>query len=306
MGNTQIHAVIDIGTNSILLLIANKTDGPNPQLVPILDQAKTVRLGENLLSTSRLTKPAMERTLAGLKTYIDTIHSFFPSPSQIFCFGTEALRRASNADEFCQRIKQELGLPLRILSPAEEAHYAFQGALSSVSAQHTHHLVIDIGGGSTEIVYGTANTVEHQQSFPIGAVFATEKFQLREKILPSNLVALKEHIITLFNSPPKISKDATVLLTGGTATTLAALDQQLQRYDIQGIDGYRMNRLQIESQYTRLNQLSLKNRAALPGMEAGRADVILPALVILLTLLEDLAIQAVQISVRGARYGLLL
>jgi exopolyphosphatase/guanosine-5'-triphosphate,3'-diphosphate pyrophosphatase len=97
-----------------------------------------------------------------------------------------------------------------------------------------------------------------------------------------------------------------VLLTGGAATTLAALDQQFRNYDIKAIDSYRMHRSTIEALYDQLNKLSLEQRTALPGMESGRADIILPALIILLTLLNHLDINTVQISIRGACYGILL
>lgn len=111
MVTSTIHTVIDIGTNSILLLIARKiTQNLNfkKSLVPLVDQAQIVRLGENLLSTGYLSDQAMARTLKGVTGYLKTVQSF--SPSQILCFGTEALRRANNTDEFRQRLKQTVGL----------------------------------------------------------------------------------------------------------------------------------------------------------------------------------------------------
>lgn len=300
------YAVVDIGTNSILLLVAQKTDGSHPSLVPILDQAKTVRLGEDLLSTGCLCDHAIERTLTGLKIYLSTIEVF--SLQKILCFGTEALRRAKNADTFCQRVNHELGLEVQILNPAAEASYTFQGAISSLSAseQFTKGLVIDIGGGSTEIVYGAINTIEYQQSFSMGAVVVKEKFKLKEQLTSTEFKTLQAYIGDICKPLPTVAQNVTVLITGGTATTLAALDQQLVSYDIASIDGYCMQRSSIEVLYNQLNQLSLEQRAALAGMEPGRADIILPALVILLTLLDSLDIYTVQISVRGARYGILL
>ena len=308
------YAAIDIGTNSILLLIAQKIDGSLPSLVPILDQAKTVRLGENLLSTGCLCDEAMERTLTGLKAYLSTVEAF--NPQKILCFGTEALRRANNANMFCQRVRHELGLEVQILSPAAEASYTFQGAISSLprSEQLTKDLakdlvkglVIDIGGGSTEIVCGTIETIEYQQSFPIGAVVAKEKFQLKEQILSTEFETLQAYVKDSCKPLPMVVQNTTILLTGGTATTLSALDQQLVSYDIARIDGYRMQHSTIKALYNQLNQMSLEQRAALAGMELGRADIILPALIILLTLLDCLDIHTVQISVRGARYGILL
>ena len=305
MPPTTIHAAIDIGTNSILLLIAKKVDGSSPSLTPIIDQAQTVRLGENLLATGFLSNQAMERTINGLTTYAQIINDL--APTRIACFGTEALRQANNADIFCQRIRHELGWDVHILSPNEEAHYTFHGAISSLrQASIRHFLVIDIGGGSTEIIYRTATTSDYQKSFSVGAVALKEAFHLEEQIDDTTLKAIKAHVKQRLAPLPTIANETTVLLTGGTATTLAALDQQLKNYDIQAIDGHCIDRLTIDTMYERLNQLSLAQRADLPGMEPGRADIILPALAILLTLLTSLNINTVQISVRGARYGILL
>lgn len=320
MGTNAINAAIDIGTNSILLLIVSKAATTNdhsstlasslslkqPSLTPLIDQAQTVRLGENLMATGLLSTLAMERTIAGLRTYLKIVESY--SPTQIFCFGTEALRRAKNTDVFRQRLNQELGLDLRILSPNEEAQYTFQGAVSSLkdTAQAINSLVIDIGGGSTEIVYGNSTTITYQASFPVGAVVAKEVFQLKDNITSTELTTLKRYIQKLIYPLPQITLGSNVLLTGGTATTLAALDQRLTAYSFEAIDGHLIQYSTIQAQYNRLNQLSLRERAALPGMEPGRADIILPAIAILLTLFDGLNINIAQISVRGARYGLLL
>ncbi|NEQ48770.1 MAG: hypothetical protein F6K11_01375 [Leptolyngbya sp. SIO3F4] len=311
MATTSINAAIDIGTNSILLLVAKKFTqssplNSKPSLVPLIDQAQTVRLGENLISTNSLSEQAIERTLTVLQTYLKAAKSY--SPSKIVCFGTEALRRAKNSEVFCQRVNQELGLSPRILSPMEEAHYTFQGVLSSFnrSTQDTTKLVIDIGGGSTEIIYGTDSALTYQQSFPIGAVTTKEKFQIGVNGLHRDISNLQTYIRDFFQELPNISQETLVVLTGGTATTLAALDQRLTNYDIAAIDGYCMDYSAIERWYDQLAQISLEKRTTLKGMEAGRADIILPALLILITLLTILNIKRVQISIRGARYGILL
>ncbi|ESA36845.1 hypothetical protein N836_05645 [Leptolyngbya sp. Heron Island J] len=137
-------------------------------------------------------------------------------------------------------------------------------------------------------------------------MIAKEKFQLTERILAAEAQTLQAYTKELCKPLPILSQDATILLTGGTATTLAALEQQLSNYEINAIDGYPMQHSTIQALYNQLNQMSLEQRTTLPGMEPGRADIILPALLILLTLLNVLNIHTVQISVRGARYGILL
>ncbi|MEO0867713.1 MAG: hypothetical protein AAFY17_04535, partial [Cyanobacteria bacterium J06642_11] len=275
-------------------------------LTPMIDRAQTVRLGENLVTTGNLSPAAMERTLTGLRDYAAMARTY--APRKIICFGTAALRRARNRDVFCQQVKEQLGWMVRILSPEEEARYTFRGALSSldVLTPDTASLVIDIGGGSTEIVYGRGNTIDYQTSIPMGAVIAQEYYQLQETINTTDYKEICDHLHRLWQQLPPIPPETTTLLTGGTATTLAALLQKLQDYDVAAIDGYALTRASITAQYQQLNQLSLKQRSALAGMEPGRADIILPALLILLTLLEHLEVEEVRVSGRGARYGLLL
>jgi exopolyphosphatase/guanosine-5'-triphosphate,3'-diphosphate pyrophosphatase len=294
-------AAIDIGTNSILLLVAERTDHT---LTPLIDLAKTVRLGESLGATGKLSEIAMARTLTGLSSYAKALEQF--SPDQVICFGTAALRVASNAAEFCQQVNAKFGWPVQILTGEEEAHYTFRGVMSALAADHPDALAIDIGGGSTEVIAGTRDRIYYQTSLPVGAVVLQEQFHLGERVSPAHQKIVETTLTQQFATLVIPDRNSTILVTGGTATTLAALDQQLTRYDIQRIEGYGMDRGAIATLYHQLNQLSHQERAALPGMKPGRADIILPALLILLTLLTHLQANRIQITVRGARYGLLL
>lgn len=300
---SQPRAVIDIGTNSVLMLIAEQ--GADIQLKVITDQAKTARLGEGLASTGLLSKIAMARTLAILQDYATIIQA--SGVSDVICFGTAALRRAANAQTFIQQVQQPLGWSVRVLSGEEEAHYAFAGAMSAATANAA--VVIDIGGGSTEVVYGSRSQgVTSEQSFPIGAVTLKDQLSLASQISEGERYRALAHLKTVFKDLPP-ANNSSILFTGGTATTLPALEKQLATYDIDQIEGTQLTAAKIQSLYDRLNGMGLEQRSQLPGLEPGRADIIQPAILILQTLLTQLmSPESAQLTctIRGARYGILL
>ena len=293
-------AAIDIGTNSILLLVADYS--PEQGLRPLVDRAKTVRLGEGLGRSSQLQPDAIARTLAGLADYATVLEQY--SPDTVLCFATEAVRRSHNRELFCQQVRERFGWNIRILSPEEEARYTFSGVCSSLPTLAEPCWVVDIGGGSTEVIYGRDSAITYQNSFTVGAVTLQERFSLAGCISPKQLARVEQQLHSIFADI--LPATGPVLLSGGTATTLAALEQRLTTYDIQKIDGYPLTAARIDDLYDRLNRLSLEERRQLPGMEAGRADIILAALVILQTLIKQLATDRLRVTVRGARYGLLL
>ncbi len=299
------RAVIDIGTNSVLLLIAEQNADGTVQA--LTDQARTARLGESLATTGLLSNTAMARTLSILRDYAQAIEG--ADVSDVTCFGTAALRRAQNAQTFIQQVQQQLGWSVRVLSGEEEARYAFAGAMSAAATNSA--VVIDIGGGSTEVVYGSRSQgVTSEQSFPMGAVTLKDQLSLASQISEGERDRAQTHLQAIFKAL-HLANNATLLFTGGTATTLPALEKQLTTYKIAKIEGTQLTSTKIQSLYDRLNGMALEQRSQLPGMEPGRADIILPALLILQAILSQLWPEnsppsSLTCTVRGARYGILL
>jgi exopolyphosphatase/guanosine-5'-triphosphate,3'-diphosphate pyrophosphatase len=300
-------AAIDIGTHSALLLIAQCQ---GDQVRPQVDLARTTKLGESLSSTKAISPAALERLLAVLKIY-QAILSEYPI-QQLTVFGTAAFRLAVNADVCREAIARTFGWSLRILSGEEEADYTFKGVLQlfsktrSFAAGATSRVVaIDIGGGSTEIISGLPGRVQQQWSIPVGAVFLKQQFEPGDCLTDSDIDRMVQFLTNHFAAIQGVSSPHRVFVTGGTATTLAALLLEMEEYDFRHIDGYGCTLASIEVLFRELNLLSTAQRADLPGMEAGRADVILPALVILRTLLNLLGTETITVTVRGARYGIL-
>ncbi|HEY9879164.1 MAG TPA: hypothetical protein V6D29_11955 [Leptolyngbyaceae cyanobacterium] len=295
-------AVIDIGTHSALLLIADV----NSQVMPVLDEARTTHLGVGLKETGQISSEAQARLITVLASYAAILSEY--EIDDVICYATAAFRYAQNATACQHQIKAALGWSVRVLSGQEEAAYTFQGALQGISAGQgslQQAVVIDIGGGSTEVICGTHSAVDRWWSLPVGAVLLKEQFSLEDCLSVSEEQAVDTYLDAQFQEIELFAVPQKILVTGGTATTLAALMLDLTSYDIRKIDGCAIAHSQIESLYEELNRLTLAQRADLPGMEAGRAAVILPAIRILLRLLARLQASGITVTVRGARYGIL-
>ena len=180
-----------------------------------------------------------------------------------------------------------------------------QGGTVALPRANSHVLAIDIGGGSTEVISGLPSQIQQQWSIPVGAVLLKQQFNLGDRLTPSTIEQIEQFLTNHFALMKAVSPPEQVLVTGGTATTLAALLQEMTEYDFRRIDGYTCSLESIEMLFHELNQLTNHQRADLPGMEAGREDVILPALVILRTLLILIQAKSIVITIRGVRYGIL-
>ena len=301
-------AAIDIGTHSALLLIAQCR---GDQIEPHVDLARTTKLGESLTSTKAISPEAMERLLVVLKTYQAILSEY--SIQRLEVFGTAAFRLAENAEACRQTIAATLGWSLRILSGEEEAAYIFRGVSQLFSGTTSLFgslapavVAVDIGGGSTEVISGLPGQIYRQWSIPVGAVLLRQQFQPGDCLTALDIQQMGQFLANHF-APVQISgAPSQVFVTGGTATTVAALLQGLKEYDFRHIDGYQCTADDLDMLFRELNALTTPQRADLPGMEPGRADVIVPALVILRTLVSHLNTPAITVTNRGARYGLLL
>lgn len=301
-------AAIDIGTHSALLLIATVCDG---RLIAEVDLACTTKLGDQLSLTGAISPAAMDRLLMVLSRY-EALLSEYPI-DQLTVFGTAVFRQASNAAHAVDLINRKFGWPLRVLSGEEEATYTFKGLIQGLadlspgrSSERSNGqiMALDIGGGSTEIILGTATAVENQWSLPLGAMGLKQQLNLGETLTPADQAQIRA-CLAQHRPPIAWPPSAWVIATGGTATTIAALQLGLTDYDSRRIQGHWCSVDDLTMLLQELNQLNLSQRADLPAMEPGCADVILPALVLLLALLEQAQAQTITISGRDARYGIL-
>jgi exopolyphosphatase / guanosine-5'-triphosphate,3'-diphosphate pyrophosphatase len=295
-------AAVDVGTNTILLLIADVDK--NGKIVPILDQLQTPRLGKGSNRTGKISKQAIEHTLAVLDKYKDL--ALANSVDSLILCGTSALREAINRQDIIRSIKNRIGYNVSVLDGEEEASLSFRGALSGFTSLPNPAVVIDIGGGSTEVAYNSKNELKCF-SFPLGAVRITERFLKDNPPQHQQISKVIQHIHDEFHKRElNISSTSTLIGVAGTPTTLACLDQDLTNFDIKAIEGYRLSYKRVEYWTLRLSSLSSAQIHSLTDAAEGREDILTAASLILKEFMELHNFSEVLVSTRGLRYGIVL
>jgi exopolyphosphatase / guanosine-5'-triphosphate,3'-diphosphate pyrophosphatase len=261
-------AAIDCGTNSIRLLVSDIVDGRKSDL---LREMRIVRLGEGVDRTHHLSDEAIARTLMATREYAEMIAMF--GVTQIRFCATSAVRDADNAAQFEDAIEGILGVRPIVLAGLDEARASFLGATRDLDAGRT--LVVDIGGGSTELVVGTGDQIEWSVSLDIGSVRLTERFLAGDPAPVNEVAECMEHLDDVL--APVFAELAPIdsfVGVAGTITTVAAHSLALPSYDSAAIHLARLDLADVSAACLSLVQMSVADRRALPFMHPGRADVI--------------------------------
>jgi exopolyphosphatase/guanosine-5'-triphosphate,3'-diphosphate pyrophosphatase len=261
-------AAIDCGTNSIRLLVTDIADGTAAELVR---EMRIVRLGQGVDATGRLSDEAIERTLQATREYAELI-TMLGADQVLFC-ATSAARDAENADDFAAAVESILGVGPQVLTGTEEALASFVGATRGLDDHRA--LVVDIGGGSTELVVGEGANVEWSTSLDIGSVRLTERFLRGDPPPVAEVTGAMNHLDSVLKpAVADLDPVASIVGVAGTVTTVAAHALDLRSYDREAIHGARLTFDVIRSSCLSLAQMSIADRRALPFMHPGRADVI--------------------------------
>jgi exopolyphosphatase/guanosine-5'-triphosphate,3'-diphosphate pyrophosphatase len=297
-------ATIDIGTNTVLLLVADRrSDGT---LVAVEQRATITRLGEGVDVARRFAAAALARTTACLDDYAHVIRTM--GVDRIAVVGTSAMRDAAGGEGLLAHIEASFGVPARVVSGGEEARLTFRGALGGMALQDSAVAVFDIGGGSTEVVFGRltadAPTIEYSSSFDIGSVRLTERHVRSDPPTQSECSALVRAAREAFATVPPLLSGQVPVGIAGTMTTLAAVSLELGDYDGARVHGHTLTRDELERVVRSLASMSLASRRLVAGMEPKRADVIVAGGFVAFGLLEHWGAQSVVISDRGVRWGL--
>lgn len=297
-------ASIDIGTNSVLLTVAESGDHE----LEVLEQRATVtRLGQDVDRTGQLHPDAIARTLQCLRGYKERLDHF--GVEQARAVGTSALRDAAGGPEFVERARRVLGFAPEIISGVREAELTFRGALHGLELEGKC-FVFDIGGGSTELIFGSKHgdtiDIESGISLNMGSVRLTERFSLDDPPRAAQLQAVRSEIRRLIvDSGFTVPLGVPIVGAAGTVTTLAAISEEMTTYDPAKIHGLRLAAPTISALAAKLGCMSMDERRKLPGLTPGRADVIAVGAL----LCEELVLLArgeeLLVSDRGVRFGLL-
>ena len=296
-------AAIDIGTNTILLLIGEISE--NGRLLPLYQAQNVARLGKDVNKTGKLNPENMDRALQILREY--KIIAEGNNVSKVLLVGTSALRDASNSSDFLKRVQENLGWKIRIIDGEEEARLSFLGALSNKTDLTGQVLVVDIGGGSTEFAWGHAQAYDARKSLNIGSVRLTEQFCHHD---PPLLEEMDSCITQIRNSLNpllmEVKKPDHLVGVAGTVTTLAAMSLQQTTYNSEKIDGFRLSLQEISKLIRKMQTMPARERLKLPGLYPGREDVILAGSILLLEIMRIFSQKEVIVSDRGLRFGVIL
>jgi exopolyphosphatase/guanosine-5'-triphosphate,3'-diphosphate pyrophosphatase len=293
-------ASIDIGTNTILLLIAEADQG---RIKPIFEKETVVRLGERIHENGVLLKEAMSRGLQTLSQYLEQCRAM--KVQDIFAVGTSALREAKNSGEFLRLIQGELDLPIQVISGEEEAQLSFLAVARDLEETGKTFLVVDIGGGSTEFILGKGDQIRNWMSLPLGSVRFTEQFLRSNPVREGERQEMEREICKQLVHIPHTKEPLSMVAVGGTATTLASVEQGLDDFIAERIHHFVLHKEALKNQLLLYRTKTIEERRKIPGLPVARAEVILAGAAILYLAMEEARCPSVLISSHGVRYGLL-
>ena len=309
------RAVIDVGTNSIKLLVADVAGG---EIRPVVEESKQTRLGQGFYNSHRLQPEPIANTAKAVTLFASKARDL--GTRSIHVIATSAARDAVNAAELISAIEQASSLKVEIISGDQEAEWAFQGATTDPALSREPLLLLDVGGGSSEFIVGQGDHKHFRHSFPLGTVRLLEKFPHSDPPQPEELGACRNWLRTFLEKEvrPKLepalrwetkvySGGPTRLVgTGGTASILSRVEAQLDTYDRDRMEAMRLGRERLRWHVERLWSLPLDARKQIVGLPPNRADVILTGAAIYEAIMDQFNFPELRISTRGLRFAAVL
>ncbi|MCW9708254.1 Ppx/GppA phosphatase family protein [Fodinibius salsisoli] len=303
----MMKASIDIGTNTVLLLVAERR---YRSLHVLEEQQRIPRLGRGVDKNKNLSKEAMNRVIHVLEEYKKLLAQQYPSILIPIVVATSAVRDANNRSAFLEKVKAEIGLTVQLLSGREEAEYTFKGAQSMLPKQYSTKplLALDIGGGSTEMALGKGHEILDRYSFDMGCVRFTERFLGEPKATADQVGDCQEAVQKMLATYSfDITEETELVGVSGTVTSLAYMDQELEEYRNDKIDGYGLT-LQTINQYIEwisdMSSDELLHRY--PVVMEGRADIYLAGLLILKGIMDRYGFNIITASTGGIQHGAII
>jgi exopolyphosphatase/guanosine-5'-triphosphate,3'-diphosphate pyrophosphatase len=305
------RAVIDVGTNSVKLLVA-EVRGQNVQ--PVLEQSEQTRLGRGLYENHILQPTAIRETAEAVANFTALAAQSESVDTRLIA--TSAAREATNADELIRALHQASRLKVEIISGDQEAEWVFRGVTTDPNLAAQRLLILDVGGGSTEFILGEGNHHLFQKSFPMGSVRLLEKLRPQDPPSIADLAGCRGWLHDVFKQ--QITPDLEALLrahghgntqlvgTGGAVSILARMEARMEHFDRARIEGTRLTRQQILDWMVHLWSLPLARRKTIIGLPSKRADVILMGVAIYEAVMEHLNLDNLYVSTRGLRFGAVL
>jgi exopolyphosphatase / guanosine-5'-triphosphate,3'-diphosphate pyrophosphatase len=299
----MIVASIDIGTNTVLLLIA-ELDIKTLQITPLKNKTRMPRIGQGIKKSGLISIDKLELLYSVLEEY--TIDIKYNNCDQVIVTGTNAFRLARNTPLIVNELKKRFNYDLNVISGEEEAEYAFAGAISSLD-KSSNSLVIDIGGSSTEIIYGSENNTFSKVSLQLGSVVETEQYLLHTPPLQSEIDDLEIEIHNKISKVEIKNKPDQVIAIAGTATTIACMILGLKEFNEAEINNFEIKLEMIKNLLDEIIHLTDSEILDKYGqIMKGREDIIQSGLFILYKIMDTFGFNKVKVSTRGIRYGAII
>ena len=293
-------AIVDIGTNSTRLLVAEVEDGR----VSELERRSTVtRLGRGVDTSGQLSTEAIEDDCETVAEYVGIYEPL--APDVVAAIATSAVRDAANSGVFLAELRERFALSARILGGAEEARLTYLGT-SAGRTPIDGTLVVDIGGGSTELVVGSGPDVSFYASLQAGTVRHTERYLKSDPPAADDLEALSDDVRELIDAElaeTAIASAGQGIAVAGTPTSLAAIEQRLDPYDPELVHGFELSLDAIQRMCSMLASMSLDERLKVTGLQPGRAPTIVAGVVILIQVMRAFGLRQIEVSEHDILHG---
>jgi len=305
------RAVIDVGTNSIKILVAEVT---GREVRPLLEESKQTRLGKDFYQTHRLQSSAIAASAEAVAQFAAIARE--QKAATIRVIATSAARDAVNSAELTDAIEKASRLEVEVISGEQEANWVFQGATSDKSLADSPILLLDVGGGSSEFIFGRGPQKKFSQSLPLGSVRLMERFPVQDPPGPDQLSICRKWLREFLNNElagnlrPVMQSEAgekvQLVGTGGTTSILGRMEARLEEYDRARIEATRIGIDRIRGHVNHLWSLPLEERKQIPGLPKSRADVILFGSAIYESVMEFFGFEELRISTRGLRFAVVM
>ena len=299
------RAVIDVGTNSVKLLVA---DVAGHEVRPVREQSKQTRLGHGFYETHRLRAEAVAATAEAVAGF--TALAREAQAGSVRVIATSAAREAVNREELTTAIERASGLRVEVISGEQEAEWGFQGVTSDPQFAQAPLLLLDVGGGSTQIALGRAGHKPQHYSFPLGTVRLLETIPVSDPPKPAELAACRQRLKDFLQKEvrPKLPSlhEAQLVGVGGTASILGCMEAGLVAFDRARIEATRLSAARVSWHLERLWSLPLEERKNIVGLPKNRADVILMGVAIYKAVMEQFGFRELRLSTRGLRFAVLI
>jgi exopolyphosphatase/guanosine-5'-triphosphate,3'-diphosphate pyrophosphatase len=297
-------AVVDVGTNSTRLLIAEVDPAAEVTVEPLVRRSHVTRLGAGVDAAGRLSEEAIDRVRRTLERYREEIDAC--SCERNIAVLTSAVRDAANGAEFAELLRRDYALDAHVLSGDDEAQLTFLGAMSSREREQSPTVVIDIGGGSTEFVIGSDHSVAFHTSLHAGVVRMSERHIASDPPSPEELreVALDVHSVFSEGLPQEQTRGVgRAIAVAGTATSAASIDQALDPYDPARVEGYELTLSTAERLLARMAAMTEADRRRVTGLDPDRAPTIVAGMILLGQAMRAFGLERVEVSEQDILYG---